>query len=231
MGSDPEIKEITLEELHTDVLPSETQDAFRTAITLPFLKEKWYLAGGTALALQVGHRSSEDLDFSTEDKDFDIVNLERAVMNEGGWVTTQGYKGTLFGIFRGSKVSSIAYPFFRSSNQKLQCGTMRILPLDDIASMKIIVVSQRGKKRDFVDLYWYTKVHGASLSATIVRAIEQFPEKNHSMPHFIKSLTYFDDAEEDIMPKLYFKADWEEIKAYFRKEVPEVAKELLGIKD
>ena len=96
--------------------------------------------------------------------------------------------------------------------------------------MKVVAISQRGKKRDFVDMYWYCAVYGASLTGTIRRAVSEFPGKEHSIPHFLKSLVYFDDAEDDPMPELHFEADWETVKAYFRTEVPKIAVALLDVK-
>lgn len=217
--------------LHLEALPSETQAAFRFAITLPFLSEPWYLAGGTALTLQVGHRSSEDLDFFTPERDFDVGIMERDLMSAGDWETSRAQQGTIYGTLGGAKVSLIAYPHFRPApvHEQLQCGTIRILPPTDIASMKIIAISQRGRKRDFVDMYWWTRMHGTPLSVTIERALEQFPGRTHNLPHILKSLVYFEDAESDPMPQLNFKADWEDIRHYFEQTVPQVAKELLGI--
>ena len=105
-----------------------------------------------------------------------------------------------------------------------------MLLLEDIASMKIIAISQRGKKRDFIDLYWFSAVHGTPISDIIRRAVSQYPEQEHSMPHFLKSLVYFEDAEEDPMPALNFKADWKTVKEYFRREIPRIAEELLKLK-
>ena len=64
---------------HLSVLPRATQKAVRYCSEQPWLKtSQWYLAGGTALALQVGHRASYDLDFFTQEKDFNAnVLVER----------------------------------------------------------------------------------------------------------------------------------------------------------
>ena len=229
MGSDLEIKSIAASDLHTEVLPQETQKAFSVCLGLDFLLPNWYLAGGTALALQVGHRSSEDLDFFTQRKDFDIASREGALMRQGDWATTQTQAGTLYGILRGAKISFIAYPFFDPSSARLQCGHVLMLVPNDIMAMKVLAISQRGKKRDFVDMYWYCVVRGGSLPETVRRAVAQFPGKEHNIPHFLKSLVYFEDAEGDPMPALNFKADWETVKAYFRKEIPKIAEELFGL--
>lgn len=220
---------VTLDQLHVDVLPPETQGAFRLAVTLPFLGNPWYLAGGTALALLVGHRSSEDLDFFTEEKDFDVAIMERDLMNAGAWNTTRAQTGTLYGELNGAKISLIAYPSFRPSGDYRACGTIRILPPEDIASMKIMAISQRGRKRDFVDLYWLITAQGMPLPAIITHALEQFPGKKVSLPHVLKSLAYFEDAEDDPMPELHFKTNWKEIRRYFEATVPPIAKELLGL--
>jgi len=230
MGSDVEIKEVAADELHTEVLPAETQQAFQACIELQFLLPDWYLAGGTALALQIGHRSSEDLDFFTKLKEFDIEALDQAFSSvPGDWATTQTQKGTLYGIFHGAKMSFISYPFFNPSTARLQCGAIRILVPEDVMVMKILAISQRGRKRDFVDMYWYCAIKGASLAETMRRALAQFPGKQHNVPHLVKSLAYFEDAEDDPMPRLHFEADWEGIKEYFRREVPLIAEDLLDL--
>lgn len=230
MGTRPKIRNVSLADLHADVLPRETIEALRVCSSLDFLREPWYLAGGTALALQAGHRQSVDLDFFTEEKDFDTFAMERALVAEGEWETTHIAAGTLYGIFHGAKMSLIAYPFFRPSKEYIRFGSIRILIPSDIAAMKIIAISQRGRKRDFIDLYWYTAAHKASLLQTILNAVARYPKRDHSMQHFLKSLVYFEDAEADPMPRIHFDADWGTIKQYFKREVQKIAEELLGIK-
>lgn len=229
MGTHSQVKSIALEDLHVGVLPPETAEALRACVKLKVLEKEWYLAGGTALALQVGHRQSVDLDFFTNKPDFNTTDMERLLIKAGDWETTHVARGTLYGLFHGAKVSFIAYPFFRPPLAHIQCGHVRILLPEDIASMKIIAISQRGKKRDFMDLYWFTAVHGMGLSGIIRRAVAQYPEQKYSLPHFLKSLVYFADAEDDPAPPLHFKTDWETIKQYFKREVPKIARELLGI--
>jgi hypothetical protein len=217
------------DDLRLEALPPETVAAFRTSATLGILSTGgWYLAGGTGLALQVGHRRSVDLDFFTAERDFSIADLERGMMEAGTWATTLSSRGTLYGEFNGTKLSFIAYPFFKPSAASVRCGTVTIRSVDDIAVMKVIAVSQRGKKRDFVDLYWYTAVHGAELTALVVRMSNQYPQ-DHNLRHILKSLCYFDDAEDDVMPTVFFDADWEAIKTWFEREAPRAAKTLLRI--
>lgn len=212
--------------LHFDILPSATRRAFLYCAGLPFLSQsQWYLAGGTALALQVGHRQSVDLDFFTPQEKFREEEIERKLLATHSWKTTLLREGTIYGTLMKAKMSFIAYPFFRPSKNKLRYGTVQILSPKDISAMKIVAVSQRGRKRDFVDLYWYC-LHQEPLKDIIMRAVNQYPGQEDNLPYILKSLTYFEDAEKDPMPKLNFAADWKNIKAYFQKEAAKLTKEL-----
>ena len=59
---------------------------------------------------------------------------------------------------------------------------------------------------------------------------DQYPSVAHDYHHILKAMLYFDDAENDPMPVLNFKTDWKMVKDYFRREVPKIAEELLGLK-
>ena len=218
------------DELYLGKLPRVTRKAFLYCVEhLPLLADsEWYLAGGTALSLQVGHRQSVDLDFFVSRPDFQTVDLERTLVATGEWTTSFGQKGTLYGIIAGAKASFIAYPFFKPSPERIQCGNVSLLIPGDIAAMKIIAISQRGRKRDFVDLYWYCK-NRESLFEVIQRAVKSYPGQEDNVNYILRSLVYFVDAEEDPMPKVFFKTTWREIKAYFTREVPKITKEFLQL--
>ena len=221
------LKKTNPQDLHLAILPAATRQAFLYAKAQPlFSKSGWYLAGGTALALQVGHRKSVDLDFFTTQKTFAVASLEEELNAAGAWRTTLSRQGTLYGTLLKAKMSFIAYPFFKPSPQKIACGHIQMLAPEDIAVMKIIAMSQRGRKRDFVDLYWYA-LNREPLIAVVKRTPGQYPGQERNLPHIIKSLTYFDDADSDPMPELYFQANWKSIKIFFQKEARKIADELL----
>src|SRR3989338_6995526 len=207
-----------------DRLPRATQRVFLyCAKSQLFKQHRWYLAGGTALALQAGHRQSVDLDFFTTLKTFNELSLERSLKNTGKWVSTHRERGTLYGTLLKAKMSFIAYPFFKPAQPKLRYGTLSILKVPDIAAMKIIAISQRGRKRDFLDLFWYCQ-NCEPLEDVLWRAMRQFPGEEHNMNHILKSLAYFGDADSDPMPPLFFKVTWPEIKNFFKKEAARLAK-------
>ena len=85
--------------------------------------------------------------------------------------------------------------------------------------MKVITISQRGRKRDFIDLYWCAK-NIEPLYEIIMRLKTQYPTVSHNYHHILKSLVYFPDAENDPMPSLYFDVSWTAVKIFFQKEIP-----------
>ncbi|MCX6751583.1 MAG: nucleotidyl transferase AbiEii/AbiGii toxin family protein [Candidatus Nomurabacteria bacterium] len=213
---------------HFDVLPKATLRALQkcTKISL-FSQNKWYLAGGTALALQAGHRRSVDLDFFTEKKKFDEKKIEKLLNNQGKWITTSLSSGTLYGEFFGAKMSFIAYPFFIPAIPARKYGTVAMMTPLDIAVMKIIAISQRGRKRDFFDLYWICQ-NVQPLSKIIPLVYKQYTI-HQNLTHILKSLVYFEDAESDPEPEIYFKASWKTVKKFFRKEIPIIAKKVMKL--
>lgn len=112
------------------------------------------------------------------------------------------------------------------STKKNSYGSVKILAPADIAVMKVIAISQRGKVRDFIDLYWYAQKY-EPLIDVIKKLPGQYPTVAHNYHHILKSLMYFEDAENDPMPRLFFDVEWKSIKRYFQQEVPKIARKLL----
>lgn len=211
---------------HVDVLPAQTQKALNWLAKQVWLKKTdWYLAGGTAMALQVGNRCSVDLDFFTPQKDFNAGKLINRFPAKD-WKTTMLKEGTIYGELFGAKVSFIAYPFFAPAKPNLWYGDVRVLAIADIAVMKMVAISQRGKKRDFFDLFWYIK-NKEPLCDVFFRLKRQYPAIAHNYHHIVKSLVYFADAENDPEPKLFFPASWKQVKRFFSSEAKKLMETLL----
>lgn len=216
-------------ELHFDILPRATKKALDFLAGQDWLKNThWYLAGGTALALQEGIRKSVDLDFFLELKDFDNDELLNNFAENNDWQVSINKKNTIYGELFKAKVSFIAYPFFIPKQEMIEYGSVRILQSTDVAVMKIIAISQRGRKRDFFDLYWCAK-NIEPLSDTLRRLKEQYPLIAHDYHHILKSLVYFEDAEKDPEPEIFFKATWKDVKNFFNSEIPKITKEIIGL--
>lgn len=220
---------INTSKLNFSCLPSDTKKALDFLAGQEWLKDTdWYLAGGTALALQTGNRKSVDLDFFTERKNFDNVDLVENLSLSGSLEIDIDKENTVYVSLYDAKVSFIAYPFFVPDKEMIKYGSVNILDKTDIAVMKIIAISQRGRKRDFFDLYWCAK-NVEPLEEIIKKLKKQYPSVAHDYHHILKSMVYFDDAESDPEPVIFFKADWNEIKSYFQKEIPIIIKRLINL--
>ncbi len=216
----------TFNQIKLEILPKNTKLAFDLLRTKTWLtEENWYLAGGTALALQMGHRLSVDLDFFTSNSDFEIANLINR-LSSNHWQTTLTGKGTLYGELYQTKISFIAYPYFKPQHPFITNDQLNILDAKDIAVMKVIAISQRGRKRDFIDLYWYS-INNEPLINILKRINQLYPNIEHSYHHILKSLSYFAEAEND--PDLQFLTDisWDNAKKFFTDAIPDLAEELL----
>jgi len=216
---------------HFDVMPKKTIKVFKYLSRQKWLDNSgWYLAGGTALALQVGYRQSVDLDFFTESKSGKIDNTKilEYLKSSGEWFTDVDSEGTIYGELQKAKISFIAYPFFSPAQPFVRYGTINILNKEDIAVMKVVAISQRGRKRDFFDLY-YCANNILPLEEIMIRLKIQYPSVAHDYYHILKSLIYFADAENDPEPNLLIDLDWKTVKKYFEKEIPALTKKLLRI--
>lgn len=214
---------------HFDILTKGTQKAFNWLSQQEWLAElDWYLAGGTALALKAGHRQSVDLDFFTRNARFDNIDLLDRLSLSGDLKINVNKDNTVYAELFKAKVSFISYHFFIPKQDFFQYGVLKILQPLDVAVMKVISISQRGKKRDFFDLYWCVK-NIESLDEIIKRLPTQYPSVAHNYHHILKSLMYFEDAESDPDPIIFFNASWKEIKIFFSKEIPDITKNLIKL--
>ncbi len=184
---------------------------------LDFLnKQGFYMAGGTALALQIGHRTSLDFDFYTN-KNFDSAKLYQELRKRFEKATLlQKAEDTLIVKLDEVAVSFFYYPYpivFLPA----EIEGVRIASKQDIAAMKIIAISDRGTRRDFVDIYFLMKEF--SLKEIFEFVKKKYPEFNIYVG--LRGLAYFADAEKKQQRKLYlFKSvSWVEIKKFLIKEV------------
>ncbi|MGB3479656.1 MAG: nucleotidyl transferase AbiEii/AbiGii toxin family protein [bacterium] len=175
-----------------------------------------YLAGGTALALQSGHRISVDLDFfTTEEFVPKVFSADLAKL--GSFDEEQADKGTVSGKFKGIRFSLFIYKY-PLIFAPLKYLSLNIADIRDIAAMKIDAVATRGAKRDFIDLYFICKSN-YGLTELFRFYNEKYGGLASNIIHIQKSLIFFNDAEPDEMPRMLKKVKWEEIKKYFEGEI------------
>lgn len=179
-----------------------------------------YLAGGTGVALQLGHRISVDLDFFTP-KDFIPKIFSARLSQLGTFKEEQADKGTVLGIFEGVRFSLFVYRY-PLLFKPLQYQSINIADIRDIAAMKIDAIATRGLKRDFIDLYFICKA-GCSLTELFNFYERKYKNLASNFIHIQKSLVFFDDAEPDKMPKMIKSVEWGDVKKYFVKQVKNLA--------
>jgi hypothetical protein len=200
---------------HRRVIPASTE-ASLCALQDARLLDRFYLAGGTGLALQFGHRLSLDLDFFAKEQ-FDEEMLLQRVQALDGFALVAKAPHTLHATVQETKVSFLgyAYPVLFPTNPFLEVA---VADPRDIACMKVSAVAGRGTKRDFVDLYLCAKQYGLK---EILRLFDQkFAQTHYSRIHILKSLTFFSDAEKDPMPHMLVPLDWDTVKQFFLLESP-----------
>ena len=183
-------------------------------------KYGFYLAGGTALALQIGHRDSLDFDFYTEKK-FDSQKLREEFDKRFKKVQEIHIaEGTLGLDVDGIGVSFFKYPYpLIRPLEKME--SICLASKEDIAAMKIIAISQRGKRRDFVDIYFLITEFGLEKIIEFVK--EKYPMFNIYVG--LQGLVYFKDADEDPEKgrfRLLKEVEWEGVKDYILKETNKI---------
>ena len=90
----------------------------------------------------------------------------------------------------------------------------------DIACMKVSAIASRGTKRDFVDLYVCAREFDLG---NLLRLFDgKYRQTQYNKLHVLKSLTFFEDSEKDPMPNMLMSLEWDEVKRFFLREVPQL---------
>ena len=198
-----------------EILTDPQQTVLELLNGLPEI-QTFYLAGGTALALHLGHRRSRDFDFFRS-KEFRPQDLLNHIRELGEIELLQEASGTLTVMLRGVPTSFFHYnyPLLRPLHDT-PWGIGLAHP-DDIAAMKLAALAGRGSRKDFVDLYFYCR-EGRRLEDVFGLFKEKYRGLTVDSYHLLRSLTFFDDAEAEVMPETLRGGTWDEMKNFFRIE-------------
>ncbi len=191
--------------LHLETISSSTLQLIKDLQALPILSEM-RLVGGTALALQIGHRKSIDIDlFGTTN--CDSMELTDALNNIGEIQIIKNSTNINIYQINGVKVDIVNYRY------NWLCPTIttegiNLAGIKDIAAMKIAAIIGRGSKKDFIDL---AHILGHYNLNDILKFYEsKYPDGSTFLA--LKSLSYFNDAENDPMPYMFSNLDWDMCK-------------------
>ena len=201
-------------DIHWNALATVTRRAFDTLARLP-VPPSFYLAGGTALALQIGHRISYDLDFFSATNRLGMSEraaLARQVQRIEPCTIRRESDSELYATVMGVEVSFI-YQHHPLLFPTIDIGGIQAAQSIDIGLMKLSAIKDRGTRRDFVDLYALRHI------APLKTLFQIVPQKYHDRPdftvHLAYALRYFEDAEND--PRelhLLHKITWSAVKKY-----------------
>ena len=187
---------------------------------------QFYLAGGTALSLLIGHRKSEDIDLFTFEK-FDVEKITNVLLQHSGTVKETANQ-TVHGTLNDAKVSFLYYPYplVADSEKKEWIYKIKLASMQDIACMKLLAISQRGEKKDFYDLYEILK----SVSMTALRMLleKKYGAGKFNLYAVVRSLTYFDDAETSPAPESLNNTKWTDVKKFFLQNEKKFTSELIS---
>jgi predicted nucleotidyltransferase component of viral defense system len=201
---------------------------------LTFLSPKdfirdFYLAGGTALALQIGHRISTDLDwFSTSQP---LVSSEREsicqIMRESkDFELVSEQDGLLFTRLFQTDVSFIC-KHHSLVEQTVDFHGVRLASPTDIGLMKLAAINSRGSRRDFIDLYCLREF------ISLDRLLELAPSKYRDRPSFLsvaaRALAYFEEAEAQPMPRMLISIQWPDVRHYCEAASRKLTRRLSGL--
>ena len=171
------------------------------------------LVGGTALALQYGHRNSIDLDFFGQ-LDDDAEEVKAILRKHGKLSVIKESRNIKIYLLNNIKVDFVNYNYSWIDAPILE-DELRLASPKDIAAMKINAIEGRGTKKDFIDIYFLLQHY--TLHEIITFYQQKYPE--NSIFRALMSLSYFEDAETQIMPVMYVPISWDEIKTTIQFQV------------
>ncbi len=211
--------------MFTKAILPDTLRALQLISKVPVISNA-YLAGGSALALWLGHRISVDLDFFTQEE-FDADELSTELLQYNAFHQDRKAWRTVMGKVGKTKFSLFYYKY-RLLEEPTNLSGIRIASKKDIAAMKINALEDRGTRRDFIDVFFLAKEF--SIEKMLSFYDQKYKVLKDHLYSIVRALNYFEDAErEAATPKMLVDVSWDEVKKFFREESLRLAKEKLGV--
>ena len=203
--------------IYWKTIDSKRKSVLKKLCIQPFIKD-FYLAGGTALSLELGLRKSEDFDFFTlkpfaEDQLY--AELAKA-LGKKPQVISLG-EGTCDVNADGIQITFFSYPHRLLAPFVVapELPGLRMASLEDIATMKMAAIGSRSAKKDFYDLYHILILKNWKAEELIALLNKKYGKKGWGASRYVMSLSYFDPAEGEPLPQCYVPCDWDRIKTFF----------------
>jgi hypothetical protein len=198
---------------HWETITQDMKELFLILGRHPFSR-RFYLAGGTALSLQIGHRRSVDLDFFSEMDEVDESSRREIIhaLNPLSPQVVESVGGNLLMVINGIRVGFFGYGY-PLIDEIVLVEKNALASIVDIGLMKCDAVISRGSRKDFYDLFYiamqFPLAKMLDLGKTKYPLFRDFPLM------FLESMILFDQADRDVQPDLVDYLPWEEIKSFF----------------
>lgn len=183
-----------------------------------------YLAGGTAVAWHLGHRTSLDLDLFGYPGGPDLDRLLDLVQAMPDARVLGRSDATLRFQLAGLPIDVVRYPYAPLDPPTPTSEGFSVASLRDLAADKVSTIARRGLRRDFWDLHAMAQ-SGLRLVDALQAYRERFGTSASDLYHVVRAQTYFDDAEcETVMPAGMTEALWETVKTFFVANAPSLVR-------
>ncbi len=221
---------VTLAHPHWEALTNETQDAFHLVNKLPFI-QRYYLAGGTGLALHLGHRFSVDFDFFSPFSNAtrqDERAILRTLLDDPSLEITFDKDMTFVATWREVGLSFFCLPLYPLVQPLYQIDGVPVASLAEIGAMKLAAIIDRGTRKDLVDLYYI--LQHVPLDELFEVASVKYARVRTFAISATRALGYFDDAEALPMPRMLDRTTWKAMKRFLEHQAVEAGqKHLRGL--
>jgi predicted nucleotidyltransferase component of viral defense system len=178
---------------------------------------RFYLAGGTALSLQIGHRRSVDFDFFSVTDEIDEKSRKEIIAGISSFPMQiiESVGGNLLVLVDSIRVGffSYGYPLV---DEPIHCENAHLASLNDIGLMKCDALISRGSRKDFYDLFFIARY--IQFDDLLKLGIQKYQLFRDFPLMVLESMTIFDNADLDVQPELYENIPWDQVKQFFLEQ-------------
>ena len=205
-----------MSELHWNTI-TPAMRAVWTGFAKSELSKEFYLAGGTALALQLGHRFSVDLDFFSQTQDDIPALMEplRHALKEFFPILSDSAWGNLVFLANNVRVGFYGYGYELVEPLR-QAEGIALASVTDIGLMKLDALLARASRKDFHDLYVICQ--RINLRELLDLAPRKYPSVRDFEAQVTRHMISFERAEQESPVPLIEQVEWETVKEWFREQ-------------
>ena len=216
-----------LTDTHWEAVDPKMRALMRHIGTADF-SPRFYLAGGTALALQLGHRFSIDLDFFSKDDEVkEATHLE--ILSALRHLTPTAKERTTGNLLL--EINGIAVGFFGYGypliGESVSAEGISLASIQDIGLMKLDALATRGSRKDFYDAYFI--LQQVSLEDLLERGKQKYSFYRDFPLTTLKYMVQFDNADRDVQPDLLIPVEWDAVKKFFVQQAKRLGQNWFGL--